>query len=105
MKQIYIISILIIFLGLLSFRNSNSIADTQVVVRVDGLKDMKLQEYIERELSRLDGVDYCESSLLTRTVILNINDKLVSQKDLKHALNKWGINADEFHYSKLNKIK
>lgn len=101
MKQLTIISIGIFVIGSLSFWNSSTHADTQLVMRVEGLENMKLQQYIERELSRIKGVDYCESSLLTRTIMLNIDDGFVSQKDLIHVLNKWGIKAEEFHYSKL----
>lgn len=101
MKQLTIISICIFLLGIISFWNSTTHADTQVVVRVEGL-DMKLQTFIERELSSLKGVDFCESSLMTRTIILNIDDGVVSEKDLIHALKKWGIKANKFHYSKLH---
>ena len=101
MKQLIFISLSIFFIGVVSFWNSTTLADTQVVVCVDGL-DMKLQTFIERELSGLNGVDFCESSLMTRTIILNIDDSIVSEKDLIHTLKKWGINAKEFHYSKLH---
>ena len=100
MKQISIISISIFFFGLFFFRNTIN-ADTQVVLRVSGMENPKLQLNLEKELTNLSGVDNCETSLSTKTIILKIDDEMIGEKELHRILNKWNCNIEEFHFNKL----
>ena len=101
MKQITIISISIFLFGLFFFRNNSSIADTQVVLRINGMINQKLQINLEKELINLSGVEYCEALLSTKTIILKIDDNIVGQKELFRALDKWDCSIEEYQYNKL----
>ncbi|MAJ44241.1 MAG: hypothetical protein CMF96_05780 [Candidatus Marinimicrobia bacterium] len=100
MKQISIISISIFFFGLFFFRNTIN-ADTQVVLRVSGMENPKLQLNLEKDLINLNGVGNCETSLSTKTIILKIDDGKIGEKELHRILNKWNCNIEEFHFHKL----
>ena len=43
---------------------------------------VKLTNFIEKELTNLNGVEKCEASLSTKTIILRIDDDIISKKDL-----------------------
>ena len=83
------------------FIHNSSIADTQVVLRVNGMVNQKLQNNLEKELSNLSGVEYCEALISTKTIILKIDENLIRKKDLLRALNKWDCSIEEFHFNKL----
>ena len=101
MKQITLISILIFLFGLIFFRENSPNADTQVVLRVNGMVNQKLQINLEKELINLYGVEFCEALLSTKTIILTIDDNLIGQKELLRALDKWDCSIEESQYNKL----
>ena len=101
MKQITLISISIFLFGLFFFGINSSIADTQVVLRVNGMINQKLQINLEKELINLYGVEFCEALLSTKTIILTIDDNIIGQKELVRALDKWDCSIEEFQYNKL----
>ena len=100
MKQILVLTILLFLFGLFFFRDT-IYADTQVVLRVSGMEGAKLQYNLEKELKTLNGVENCETSLSTKTIILKIDDDLIGEKQLRRILNKWNCNIEEFHFNKL----
>lgn len=100
MKQITILTISIFLFGLFFFR-STIIADTQVVLRVEGMENQKLQINLEKELASLNGVENCETSLSTKTIILKIDDDIIGKKELSRILNKWNCSIEEFQFNKL----
>tara|TARA_B100001029_G_C15049033_1_gene449297 strand:+ start:1861 stop:2166 length:306 start_codon:yes stop_codon:yes gene_type:complete len=100
MKQILVLTILLFLFGLFFFRDT-IYADTQVVLRVSGMDGAKLQYNLEKELKTLSGVENCETSLSTKTIILKIDDDLIGEKQLRRILNKWNCNIEECYFNKL----
>lgn len=100
MKQITLLTISFFLFGLFFFRDT-IYADTQVVLRVAGMENQKLQINLEKELNSLNGVEKCEASLSTKTIILKIDDDIIGKKDLSRVLNKWNCEIVEFHFNKL----
>lgn len=100
MKQITILTISIFLFGLFFFRGTIN-ADTQVVLRVEGMENQKLQINLEKELANLNGVENCETSLSTKTIILKIDDDIIGKKELSRILNKWNCSIEEFHFNKI----
>ena len=101
MQQITLISISIFFFGIFLFRDLYPIADTQIVLRINGMIDNKTKFRLEKELNNISGVQYCEALLSTNTIKLKINYDKIKQKDIETALNKWDCSIEKSHYIKL----
>lgn len=67
------------------------------------LKNLSSNNYIsiEKDFSRLRGVDFCEVSLLTNTVTLQIDDRKISKNDIENILRKWGCSPLNSSFIKL----
>ena len=65
------------------------------------MENQKLQINLEKELASLNGVENCETSLSTKTIILKIDDDIIGKKELSRILNKWNCSIEEFHFNKL----
>jgi len=101
LKQVTLISISIFLFGLFFFRDNNSNADTQVVLRINGMLNSQLQLNLENEFRNLSGVEYCNSSLSTKTIILNIDEESIGEKELQKTLDKWGCSIINLDFTKL----
>ena len=100
MRQITLIAALFFLFSIFFFRNTIN-ADTQVVLRVSGMENPKLQLNLKKELENLSGIENCETSLSTKTIILKIDDDIIGEKELKRILKKWNCDIKEFHFNKL----
>ena len=56
---------------------------------------------IEKDFSKMRSVKYCEVSLITSTVTLQINDRIISQNDIDNTLRKWGCSILKSSFVKL----
>ena len=65
------------------------------------MESQKLQINLEKELANLKGVENCETSLSTKTIILKIDDDFIGKKELSRILNKWNCSIEEFYFNKL----
>lgn len=65
------------------------------------MENQKLQINLEKELANLNGVENCETSLSTKTIILKIDDDIIGKKELSRILNKWNCSIEEFHFNKI----
>ena len=74
---------------------------TQLVVTVPELNSPDIQEDLELDFNKLKGVQFCETSLLTKTLILKYDSRKIATADIANVFRKWECNPGEFSYQKL----
>ena len=101
MKQLLLLIIISILFAAFTVQKSISAELTQLVVTIPELTTSDLQKKLELDLSNLGGVQFCETSLLTKTLILKYDSKKVSSDKIEYVFRKWECKPGKFSYQKL----
>ena len=75
---------------------------TEVTITVPQLNSVKIENHLKNEMNKNNHIDYINSSLMTNTIVLRVNDKQFSKKKIEKILHKWGCQASDFYYRKLS---
>ena len=101
MKQfILFIAISILFTTFI-VKKYSSVDLTQLVVTIPELTTLDLKEKLELDFNNLAGVRRCESSLMTKTLMMKYDDRRVSPDAIQSVFQKWGCIPGEYSYKKL----
>ena len=84
-----------------SVQKNNSAELTQLVVTIPELNSISLQTDLEMDFNKMGGVQFCETSLLTKTMVLKYNSRKIAQTEIKNVFRKWECNPREYSYQKL----
>ena len=79
----------------------NSVDLTQLVVIIPELTTLDLKEKLELDFNNLAGVRRCESSIMTKTLMMKYDDRKVSADKIHSVFQKWGCIPGEYSYQKL----
>ncbi len=90
MKHILTIILLAFFLAVFTVKSFDSSENVEMVTTLPELNSIKMQRDLEVDIGRLPGVKFVETSLSTRTLMLNYNSKRLSKKSIENTINKWG---------------
>ena len=101
MKQIFLLIIITILFAVVTVKKSNSVKLTQLVVTIPELTTSDLQKNLEIDLNNIRGVQFCETSLMTKTLMLNYDPRKVKQNKIDHVLKKWECTPGQYSYQKL----
>ena len=101
MKQLLLLIIISILFAAFTVQKNISAELTQLVVTIPELTSSDLQKKLEVDFSNLGGVQFCETSLLTKTLILKYDSKKVSPYEIEYVFRKWGCKPGKFSYQKL----
>ena len=101
MKQLLLLIILSIFFAAFTVQKNISAELTQLVVTIPELTSSDLQKKLEVDFSNLGGVQFCETSLLTKTLILKYDSKKLSSDEIEYVFRKWECKPGKFSYQKL----
>ena len=101
MKHIFSLFIVSILLAAFAVEKNSSVELTQLVVIIPELNSSKLQKKLELEFKNLDGVKICETSLMTKTLMMNYDHRKVGQNEIENIFHKWECNPDSYSYQKL----
>ena len=101
MKQLLLLIIISILFAAFTVQKNISAELTQLVVTIPELTSSDLQKKLEVDFSNLSGVQFCETSLLTKTLILKYNSKKVSPDEIRYVFRKWECKPGKFSYQKL----
>ena len=101
LKQIIPLILLSIVFAIFTAQKTSSLYLTQLVVTISGESQALLYESLEKDFSKMNGVKLCETSLMTKTLILNFDSQKVKTTDIKSVLKKWECSPDEYSYRKL----
>ena len=101
MKQLLLLIIISILFAAFTVQKNISAELTQLVVTIPELTTSDLQKKLELDLSNLGGVQFCETSLLTKTLILKYDSKKLSSDEIEYVFRKWECKPGKFSYQKL----
>ena len=82
-------------------QKNNSVELTQLVVTIPELNSISLQTDLEMDFNKMGGVQFCETSLLTKTMVLKYNSRKITQTEIENVFRKWECNPREYSYQKL----
>ena len=72
---------------------------------VPELNSKDLQMDLERDMRNLSGIQFIETSLISKTLILNYDARKLSHREVEHILHKWGCSAGESSFQNLVSMK
>ena len=101
MKQLLLLIIISILFAAFTVQKNISADLTQLVVTIPELTTSDLQKKLEVDFSNLGGVQFCETSLLTNTLILKYDSKKLSLDEIEYVFRKWECKPGKFSYQKL----
>jgi len=101
MKQFFLLIIISILLAAFTVQKNNSIKLTQLVVTIPELTTSDLQKNLEMDLNKIRGVQLCETSLMTKTLMLNYDPRKVNKNEIDHVFQKWECQPDQYSYQKI----
>ena len=101
MKQFALLIIISIFFAAFTVQKNNSLEFTQLVVTIPELTNSNLQKNLEIDLNNIRGVKLCETSLMTKTLMLNYDPRKVKQNEIDHVFKKWECTPDQYSYHKI----
>ena len=102
MKYIFLFLPFCVVSFFLSFDNLPK--TTEVTITIPQLKSIKIENHLKNEMNKNKNIEYMTSSLMTNSIVLRVNDKQFSKKKIEKILHKWGCQASDFYYRKLNNI-
>ena len=101
MKQFFLLIIISILFAVFTVEKGNPVKLTQLVVTIPELINSDLQKNLEMDLTNIRGVQLCETSLMTKTLMLNYDSRKVKQNEIDHVLKKWECTPGQYSYQKL----
>ena len=101
MKKFYLLIIISILFAAFTVQKNNPLKLTQLVVTIPELTTSALQKNLEMDLSNIRGVQLCETSLMTKTLMLNYDSRKVKQNEIDHVLQKWECKPGQYSYKKI----
>ena len=101
MKQLLPVAIFTILLTAFTVQKLDSKEITQMVVTVPQLNSKELQKDLEADIHKLPGIKFIETSLISKTLVLNYDAHKLSLEEVDHILNKWGCGPGESSFHNL----
>ena len=101
MKQV-IAFLLLSFLCAFISTNTSSGSQTEVVISLDDFSDPQIHKNIKREFSKISGVSLCETSLKTKTVVVQFDQRKFQISDIKNVFKKWECKVKDMSFHNLS---
>ena len=101
MKQLFSLFIISILFAAFAVQKNTPVELTQLVVTIPELNSSELQKNLENEFKSLGGVKICETSLMTKTLMMNYDPRKVRQSKIENVFQKWECNPSSYSYQKL----
>ena len=101
MKQLLLVTTFTFLLTAFTVQKLDSKEITQMVITVPGLNSKSLQKDLEADINKLSGIKFIETSLISKTLILNYDAHKMSLDEVDHILNKWGCRPGESSFHNL----
>ena len=102
MKQFLLLITISILFAAFTVNKYSSVDITKLVVTIPELTTSDLQEKLEIDFNNLSGVIKCETSIMTKTLMMKYDDNKVSLDEIQSIFQKWGCAPDEYTYQKLH---
>ena len=77
----------------------------QMVITLPELNSKAMQMDLEADMHNLSGIEFIETSLLSKTMMLNYDSRKLSFKEFDYILQKWGCRAEKSFFHSLDSMK
>ena len=104
MKYIFIISATIILVSL-TINNYNQKNKAEVIINVNNLNSPKIMDSLEKEFNDYSGIKFIDGSLMSNTIVLEIQDNDIQISTLNQLLENWDCTIESISYRILNSIQ
>ena len=101
MKQLLLLITISILFATFTVNKYSSVDLTQLVVTIPELTTSDLKKKLELDFTNLSGVVKCETSIMTKTLMMKYDDNKVSSDKIQSVFQKWGCTPGEYSYKKL----
>ena len=101
MKHFLLLIIISILFAVVTVQKNNTVKLTQLVVTIPELTNSDLQKNLEIDLNNIRGVRFCETSLMTKTLMLNYDSRRVKLNEIDYVLQKWECKPGQYSYQKI----
>ena len=105
MKQLLPVAIFTILLTAFTVQKLDSKEITQMVLLVPELNSIELQKDLETDINKLPGIMFIETSMISKTLVLNYDAHKLSLEEVDHILHKWGCSPGESSFHNLVSMK
>ena len=103
LKYIFIILITSIFF-LLAFNSYNKNNKAEVIINVSNLNSSKVMESLEKDFNNYSGIKFIDGSLMSNTIVLEVEDNDIEISTLNGLLENWGCAIESISYKILSTI-
>ena len=104
MKYIFIISATIILVSL-TINNYNQKNKAEVIINVNNLNSPKIMDSLEKEFNDYSGIKFIDGSLMSNTIVLEVQDNDIQISTLNQLLENWGCTIESISYRILNSVQ
>ena len=105
MKQVIAFLLLSFLCAFISTNTSSAGSQTEAIISLDDFPDPQIHKNIEQEFSKINGVSFCETSLKTKTVIVQFDEHKFQISDIKNVFNKWECKVKDMSFHSLADFK
>ena len=90
----------ILFLSFLLITNkSKNPKNTNVILKISNLKEEDIEKNLINEFRRKSDIDYIDGSVLTKTVVLQVNERKFNKSEIEKYMQRWGLDIDEYVFT------
>ena len=101
MKQVIAFLLLSFLCAFISINTSSRGSQTEAIISLDDFSDPQIHKNIKQEFSKINGVSFCETSLKTKTVVLQFDEQKFQISDIKNVFNKWECKVKDMSFHSL----
>ena len=101
MKQVIAFLLLSFLCAFISINTSSRGSQTEAVISLDDFSDPQIHKNIKQEFSKINGVSFCETSLKTKTVVVQFDEHKFQISDIMNVFNKWGCKVKDMSFHSL----
>ena len=101
MKQVIAFLLLSFLCAFISTNTSSAGSQTEAIISLDDFSDPQIHKNIIQEFSKINGVSFCETSLKTKTVVVQFDEHKFQISDIKNVLNKWECKVKDMSFHSL----
>jgi len=98
MKYLFIPILFVSFFLLVSNKDKPP-KNTNLILKISNLKEEDIQKNLINEFKRKSDIDFIDGSVLTKTVVLKVNERNFNKSDIEKYMQRWGLDVDEYVFS------
>ena len=97
---IYLILSLTLFFIINSRNNTEKL--TQVILSIPNLSSEDVSYHLKNEFKNLSNIDYIDGSVVSNTIVLQVDEHDFNKTQVEKMLNRWGLEVEEYAFVNLS---